>query len=125
MTLLNKSPQLFQSPEQESVQEIAPNSPLAHLLRPHSLENVAGQTHLIGPEGPLLNWFQNKKIYSTIFWGPPGCGKTTLAQILAKNTKSHFIFLNAVTAKTADIQKVKLEAKSMQTLNKKNRFIFR
>ncbi len=62
--------------------------PLAAQLRPISLEEYIGQTHLVGPDKPLRRAIEQGSIFSMIFWGPPGVGKTTLARLIARHTKS-------------------------------------
>lgn len=79
--------------------------PLAHLARPSSLENFIGQSHLLDSGKPLRILIESKSLPSSIIlWGPPGCGKTTIARILAKSTGAEFIELSAVSASKADIQ---------------------
>lgn len=90
------------------------DSPLAHLLRPQTLDDVVGQKHLIGAEMPLRILFAEKKIYSLIFWGPPGVGKTTLARILAKSSGREFYELSAVSASKADVREVIDSARNPQ-----------
>ena len=73
-------------------------APLADRMRPRSLEDYVGQTHLLG-EGKLLRQMLEKdQVCSMIFWGPPGVGKTTLAKIIAARTKSDFLNFSAVTS---------------------------
>ena len=80
--------------------------PLAYRLRPKSLNEFSGQEHLVGENKPLKIMLENGNIpTSLIFWGPPGCGKTTLARLISKLTDSEFIELSAVKAKKEDIQK--------------------
>lgn len=85
--------------------------PLAEKLRPKNLEEFVGQEHLVSKDAPLRNLIENGNIKSMIFWGPPGCGKTTLAQIIAKQTKADFVPFSAVTGGVADIRKIIAEAK--------------
>lgn len=66
-------------------------APLAERLRPQNLDEFAGQEHLIGKGKVLRRMIEGDLVSSMIFWGPPGVGKTTLAQIIAHQTKSHFI----------------------------------
>jgi putative ATPase len=80
--------------------------PLADRLRPHALEEVVGQDHLIGPEGPLGRMVRAGTLQSIILWGPPGCGKTTIARLLADGTNLHFEPLSAVFSGVADLRKV-------------------
>lgn len=90
------------------------DSPLAHLLRPEKLSDVVGQEHLIGPDKPLRVLAESGNLYSMIFWGPPGVGKTTLARILAKSTNRAFIELSAVSASKSDVREVVENARRPQ-----------
>ncbi|MDO8551122.1 MAG: replication-associated recombination protein A [bacterium] len=85
--------------------------PLAERLRPQTLEEFVGQERLLGKNGILRKLIQNDEIVSTIFWGPPGSGKTTLARLIARHTKSNFFHFSAVTATLDDIRKAIKEAK--------------
>ena len=78
--------------------------PLAARLRPETLEEYVGQTHLLGPGKVLRRLIESDRISSMIFWGPPGVGKTTLARIIAHRTKSNFIDFSAVTSGIKEIQ---------------------
>lgn len=80
--------------------------PLADLLRPQSLSEVVGQDHLLKNDGPLARMTAQGKISSLIFWGPPGCGKTTLARLLAQHTDLHFEAVSVVFTGVADLRKV-------------------
>jgi len=80
--------------------------PLAARLRPRSLEEFVGQEHVIGPGRVLRLAIERDQLSSIIFWGPPGSGKTTLAEIIARLTKSNFAALSAVSAGVADLRKV-------------------
>lgn len=80
--------------------------PLADRLRPKSLDEVVGQDHLVGPEGPLRAMIQGGTLSSFILWGPPGCGKTTLARILADHTELHFEQISAIFSGVADLRKI-------------------
>ena len=80
--------------------------PLPDRLRPSVLEDVAGQDHLTGPGGILRRMVEGRKISSLILWGPPGCGKTTLARILADHTDLHFEQISAIFSGVADLRKV-------------------
>lgn len=78
--------------------------PLAELLRPHSLEQVIGQAHLLAPGKPLHTAFAAGKPHSMILWGPPGVGKTTLARLMAHAFDHAFIALSAVFSGVKDIR---------------------
>ncbi|MEL7158368.1 MAG: replication-associated recombination protein A [Actinomycetota bacterium] len=81
-------------------------SPLAARLRPTSLDDVVGQRHLIGPDGPLRRLVEADRLSSVILWGPPGTGKTTLARLVAEASSSEFVQLSAVNASVRDVREV-------------------
>ncbi len=80
--------------------------PLAHRIRPQTLEEYVGQTHLVGSQGPLHEAIRRKHLFSFILWGPPGVGKTTLARIYASALHANLFELSAVSAGKADIKKI-------------------
>ena len=80
--------------------------PLAHKLRPASLQTFVGQTHLVGEGGPLREAISRRHLFSFILWGPPGVGKTTLARIYASALEASLFELSAVSAGKADIRKI-------------------
>jgi putative ATPase len=82
----------------------SPKRPLAELLRPATLDEVVGQSHLLGPGKPLRMAFEAGKLHSFILWGPPGVGKTTLGRLAASATRSRFIAISAVLAGVKDIR---------------------
>ncbi len=82
------------------------SQPLADLLRPKSIDDFVGQSHLVGPNKPLRLVIESKTLFSMIFWGPPGVGKTTLARMLAKVTGAEIHELSAVSAGKDDIRKI-------------------
>jgi putative ATPase len=86
------------------------HQPLANILRPKTLDDVIGQEHLVGKDGIIRKLLTAEFLPSMIFWGPPGCGKTTLAQLLANLTHSHFESHSAVTSSLADVRRVVKEA---------------
>lgn len=87
-----------------------PYQPLADRMRPKSLENIFGQNHILGDKKPLRLLIEAGMSGSVIFWGPPGCGKTTLAKILATKVDAEFIQLSAVTSGVKDLKKAFAEA---------------
>jgi len=86
-------------------------APLAARMRPRSLDEVVGQAHLVGPEGPLRRLIVADRLGSVILWGPAGTGKTSLAGIIASASKARFVPLSAVTGTVADVRKAIAEAK--------------
>ncbi|MGH7113099.1 MAG: replication-associated recombination protein A [Stellaceae bacterium] len=80
--------------------------PLADRLRPTSLGEVVGQEHLLGPDGPIGRMAASRQLASMILWGPPGCGKTTIARLLAHGTDLQFEPLSAVFSGVADLRRV-------------------
>ena len=98
--------------QQGSIFEDQVNEPLASRLRPENLEQVFGQTHLLGPGKILKELITQDRVTSMILWGPPGVGKTTLAQVIAKQTKAGFISFSAVTSGIKEIKKIMQEAEA-------------
>ena len=96
--------------EQQSLFERRIPQPLAARLRPQSLDEFVGQTHLLGEGKVLRRLIESDRISSMIFWGPPGVGKTTLARIIANRTKASFIDFSAVTSGIKEIRTVMQQA---------------
>ncbi len=85
--------------------------PLAQLLRPKSLDEYLGQTNVISENSPVYNLIKAKRLFSFILWGPPGCGKTTLARLIANYHNANFIELSAVTSGVKDVKDAVVSAK--------------
>jgi putative ATPase len=92
--------------QSKSLFEDAAPRPLADKLRPQHLSEVVGQDHLLGPDAPIGRMVAAHRLSSMILWGPPGCGKTTIARLLAETTAMHFEPLSAVFSGVADLRKV-------------------
>ena len=83
-----------------------PSIPLAERLRPKNLDEFLGQSHLVGNNGPIRKCVETGSIPSMIFWGPPGVGKTTLAQLISQETKRPFYTLSAINSGVKDIRAI-------------------
>ena len=92
------------------------NAPLADRMRPRNLDEFIGQDHIVGPGRLLRRAIETDSLQSSIFFGPPGCGKTTLAAIVANSTHSAFVKMNAVTAGVKELREVLAEAESQLKL---------
>ena len=92
-------------------QHLKSRAPLAARLRPRSIDEVVGQQHLVGEGAPLRLLVETDRLTSTLFWGPPGTGKTSLALAVAGSTKRAFVQLSAVTAGVADVRGVIQQAR--------------
>ena len=90
--------------------QASPHAPLAELLRPRTLDEVIGQSHLLGPGKPLRLAFESRQPHSMILWGPPGVGKTTLARLMADAFDAEFIALSAVFSGVKDIREAVAQA---------------
>lgn len=91
-------------------ERLAATGPLAARLRPRKLDDVIGQRHLIGPGAPLRKLIEADRLSSAIFWGPPGTGKTSVAQVIAASTEKAFVRLSAVSAGVKEVREVADEA---------------
>ncbi|PID40981.1 MAG: AAA family ATPase [Proteobacteria bacterium] len=98
--------------------------PLAERMRPRDLSEFVGQSHIVGPDSLIKRAIDGDKLFSMILWGPPGCGKTSLANIIANGTKSHFIQISAVLSGVKDIRSAIDEAKKQRQFYKKRTIFF-
>lgn len=100
------------------------NFPLAEILRPKNLDEMLGQEHLTGKNGTIRRMLENDTLNSLIFWGQPGTGKTTLAEILAEKSKRKFFKLSAVSSGVKDVRDVIEEAKKQNLFSGKSPILF-
>src|SRR5437660_10723382 len=127
----NQSP-LFGSDESAPVtkkaqsdrESVTPGEPLAARMRPRILDEVVGQEHLVEPARLLRRSIEGDRVPSMILWGPPGSGKTTLAEIIARQTHARFVSLSAVSAGVADLRRVVDEAQKLRQFSKQHTILF-
>jgi len=110
---------LFEDDQQRARSSGTPASPLADRMRPQTLDEVLGQDHLLGPGKPLRTAIERDQTPSMILWGPPGVGKTTLAQIIARMTKSDFVPFSAVLSGIKEIKEVMAAAEKSRRLGRR------
>ena len=116
---------LFAPPDPEMESPVPGGSaPLAERLRAATLEQVVGQPELTAPSGLLSRLLATGKVESMIFWGPPGCGKTTVARMLIRQAGGHAFSLNAVTSGVAEVRKVIASARDFRRLRGERSILF-
>ena len=113
--------ELFDAPAEFSIDKSAP---LASRMRPRSLDEFVGQTHLLGEGQVLRNMISGGRLHSMILWGPPGSGKTTLARLLAQETESRFVELSAVNSGVRDLRREADEAKRLLAVRELKTVLF-
>ena len=102
----------------------AKNVPLAERLRPHALDEMVGQQHLLGPGKILRRLIETDQVTSLIFWGPPGTGKTTLAQVIAGSTRSRFVFFSAVLGGIKEVREIVEQARKEKAYHGRKTLLF-
>jgi putative ATPase len=110
--------------EYHAQQSARGSRPLADRMRPKNLDEFVGQTHAVGKGTSIRHAIEQDRIFSMILWGPPGCGKTTLARIFAGETRCHFVHFSAVLSGVKDIRAVIEDAKKQQELFRKRTVLF-
>ncbi len=103
----------------DAVRSRSEPGPLADRMRPRTLDEFLGQEHLLGPSKPLRRQIERDELGSMILWGPPGCGKTTLARIIARMTKSEFVPFSAVLSGIGEIRRVMERAERSRELGRR------
>ncbi len=102
----------------------SPGEPLASRMRPRTLDEILGQEQLLAPGRVLRRSIEEDHIPSMILWGPPGSGKTTLAEVIARQTHAHFVSLSAVSAGVADLRKVVEDARKLRKFSQQRTIMF-
>ncbi len=110
--------------EYNASQTSARSQPLAERVRPDTLKTFVGQTHILGKGKLIRTAIETDHIFSMILWGPPGCGKTTLARIIAKETRAHFVHFSAVLSGVKEIRSVIKIAKDQRSLYRQETILF-
>lgn len=112
------------SEQRQNIPEQSSGEPLASRMRPRTLDEVLGQDHLVGPGRLLRRLIETDRITSMILWGPPGSGKTTLAEVIARHTHARFVTLSAVSAGVADLRRVVGEANKLRQFSHQGTILF-
>lgn len=110
--------------ESQNYQDRTLDSPLADRMRPGTLGALVGQEHLISKGRLLQKAIEEDRLFSILLWGPPGCGKTTLAGIIANETKSEFVEISAVLSGVKEIRQIIKQARERRTLYKRRTILF-
>src|SRR5215813_12778632 len=105
--------------EDEPIRSSPADAPLAERMRPQTLDEVLGQDHLLGSGKPLRTAIERDQVPSMILWGPPGVGKTTLAQIIARMTKSTFMPFSAVLSGIKEIKDIMAAAEKSRRMGRR------
>jgi putative ATPase len=110
--------------EYHAEKEADAGRPLAERMRPRSLAEFIGQSQAVGPGSLIRLAVDQDRVFSMILWGPPGCGKTTLARIIARETRSHFLHFSAVLSGVKEIRAVIEQAREQQRLHRRRTVLF-
>ena len=110
---------LFDAAPLGSEEQSLEGRPLAERMRPHRMEDYVGQQHILGPGKPLRVQIERDQLQSLILWGPPGVGKTTLAQLIARITKCDFVPFSAVMSGIKEIKAVMADAERARRLGRR------
>jgi len=110
--------------EQRAREAAQASRPLAEKMRPKNLDEFVGQKHVVGKGSLIYTAIEKDRVFSMILWGPPGCGKTTLARIIAGETSSYFVQFSAVLSGIKEIRSVIEDAKNQQRLYRKKTILF-
>src|SRR3989304_8593812 len=116
--------ELFDDNKPEDTGESSFITPLADRMRPQNFDQFAGQEKLVGKDTPLRRAIEQDRVASVIFWGPPGSGKTTLAELMAKATSGLFLPFSAVTSGIKEIKQVISKARNYRKMSGRKTYIF-
>ncbi len=119
-----RSGSLFEEPGAEPRERPGTASPLAERMRPRTLDEVVGQAKVVGPAGFLRRAIAADRVPSLVFWGPPGCGKTTLARLIAEATAARFVPFSAVTSGIQEIKRVMADAERLRAAAGRRTLLF-
>ena len=122
MSLFDNAPEVATTPPDRRLTDTG--LPLAARMRPRTVDEVIGQVSLLGPGKPLRRAIEQDNLRSAMFWGPPGCGKSTVAGVIALTTKAHFENFSAVTGGVADVRKIIEAAKERRKAYGKRTLLF-
>ena len=122
--VVHLSSDLFEYAENNSGTARPVSGPLAYRMRPQHLGEFVGQERLLGVGKPLRQWIEQDRVPSILFWGPPGCGKTSLAQIIALRTQSRFVSLSGVLSGIKEIKEAVEEAREHSRLRGRKTLLF-
>jgi putative ATPase len=116
---------MFEQQEEEQAKEQQlEGAPLATRMRPNNIDGFVGQEHILGKGRVLRKLIESDRIPSMIFWGPPGCGKTTLAYIISNATGAHFDPVSAVSASVADLRRIIVQARERRKVQMQRTILF-
>ncbi|WP_447974375.1 replication-associated recombination protein A [Nitrospira sp. Kam-Ns4a] len=118
------SPDLFQPASETAEPEPAAGAPLAERMRPRDFAEFVGQEEILAPDRPLRRAIESDTLSSVILWGPPGCGKTTLARLIARHTKAAFVPFSAVTSGVPELRQVIKAAEQRRALRGQRTILF-
>lgn len=117
-------PDLFEPEPDTGGHEVGAGAPLAERMRPLTFEEFVGQDEILGPDRPLRRAIAADRLTSVILWGPPGCGKTTLARLIARHTKAAFVFFSAVTSGIPELRQVLKAAEQRRAVSGQRTILF-